>query len=91
MPVDKVLQRMFITFLDIFIEEKLKSEVFAFRKGRDVKMAVASLYFKLSRIYRTKRICLCSVSVEKCFDDILHDQIIKQYPFPRNYAYLLVR
>ena len=91
MPVDKVLQRMFVTFLDTLIEEKLRPEAFAFRKGRDVRMAVASLYFKLSRIYRTKQTCLCSVSVDKCFDDILHDQIIKQYPFPRNYEYLLVR
>lgn len=91
MPVDKVLQRMFITLLDALIEEKLKPEAFTFRKGRDVKMAVASLYFKLSRVNKTKQICLCSVSVEKCFDNILHDQIIKQYPFPRNYEYLLVR
>ena len=91
MPVDKVLQRMFITFLDSLIEEKLKPDVFAFRKGRDVKMAVASLYFKLSRTSSTKYTCLCSVTVEKCFDDILHDQIIKQYPFPKNYKYLLLR
>lgn len=91
MPIDKVLQRMFVMFLDPLIEEKLKSEIFAFRKGRDVKMALASLYFKLSRIYITKQICLCSVSVDRCFDDILHDQIIKQYPFPRNYEYLLAR
>jgi retron-type reverse transcriptase len=82
---------MFLTFLDTLIEERLKPEVFAFRKGRDVRMAVASLYFKLSRTYRTKQICVCSVNVEKCFDGILHDQIIKQYPFPRNYEYLLVR
>lgn len=91
MPVDKVLQCMFVTFLDILIEEKLKPDVFAFRKGRDVKMAVASVYFKLSRIYRTKQICVCSVNIEKCFDDILHGPIIKQYPFPKSYGYLLVR
>lgn len=91
MPVDKVLQRMFIVFLDSLIEEQFKPGVFAFRKGRDVKMAVASLYFKLSSIYSTKQTCLCSINVQKCFDDILHDQIIKQYPFPRNYKYLLVR
>lgn len=91
MPVDKVLQRMFITFLDSLIEEKLKPDVFAFRKGRDVKMAVASLYFKLSKIYKIKQICLCPVNVENCFDKILHDQIIKQYPFPKSYQYLLLR
>jgi hypothetical protein len=91
MPVDKVLQCMFFTFLDILIEEKLKPEVYAFRKGRNVKMAVASVYFKLSRVYQTKQICLCSVSIEKCFDNILHDSIVKQYPFPKNYIYLLVR
>lgn len=50
MPVDKVLQYMFVTFLDVLVEEKLKADVFAFRKGRDIKMAVASVYFKLSKI-----------------------------------------
>lgn len=91
MPVDKVLQRMFVTFLDSLIEEKLKLDAFAFRKGRDVKMAVASLYFKLSKLNSIKQTCLCSINVEKCFDDILHDQIIRQYPFPRSYKYLLIR
>lgn len=91
MPVDKVLQRMFTLYLDSFVEEKLKPDVFAFRKGRDAKMAVASLYLKLSRICKTKQTCLCSVNVAKCFDDILHDQVMRQYPFPKNYRYLLVR
>jgi hypothetical protein len=47
MPIDKVLQRMFLTFLDVIIEEKLKPEVFAYRKGRDAKMAVATVYSKV--------------------------------------------
>jgi hypothetical protein len=49
MSIDKVLQRMFLNFLDVLIEEDLKPEVFAYRKRRDAGMAVASVYAKLNR------------------------------------------
>lgn len=91
MPLDKVLQRMFLNFLDVLIEEELKPKVFADRKGRDAKMAVASVYATLNRAKYIKQICLCSVDIEKCFDNFFHDQIIKQYPFPKSYGFLLSR
>lgn len=91
MPIDKVLQQMFLNFLDVLIEEKLKPEVFAYRKGRDAKMAVASVYARLNRVKYIKQICLCSVDIEKCFDNFFHDQIIAQYPFPKSYGFLLSR
>jgi RNA-directed DNA polymerase len=91
MPVDKVLQRMFLNFLDVLIEEELKPEVFAYRKGRDAKMAVASVYAKLNRAKYIEQMCLCSVDIEKCFDNFFHHQIIEQYPFPKNYSFLLSR
>lgn len=91
MLVDKILQQMFLNFLDVLIEEELKPEVFAYRKGRDAKMAVASVYAKLKQAKYIKQICLCSVDIEKCFDNFLHDQIMKQYPFPKNYGFLLSR
>ena len=91
MPVDKVLQRMFLNFLDVLIEGELKPEVFAYRKGRDARMAVASVYAKLNRVKYIEQMCLCSVDIEKCFDNFFHHQIIEQYPFPKNYSFLLSR
>lgn len=91
MPIDRVLQRMFLTFIDPIVEEKLQSKVFSFRRGRDAKMAVASVYFKLSKVNLIKQICLCSIHISKCFDNLSHRQIIQQYPFPKIYRHLLVR
>jgi retron-type reverse transcriptase len=91
MPIDRVLQRMFLNFLDVLVEEKLKPEVFAYRKGRDARMAVASVYAKLNRAKYLEQMCLCSVDIEKCFDSILHNQIIEQYPFPKSCSFLLSR
>jgi len=91
MPIDKVLQRMFLIFLDVLVEEKLKPEIFAYRKGRYVRMAVASAYAKLNRVKYLEQMCLCSVDIEKCFDNILHSQIIEQYPFPKSYSFLFSR
>ena len=91
MPIDKVLQQMFLNFLDVLVEEELKPEVFAYRKGRDARMAVASVYTKLNRAKYIKQMCLCSVDIEKCFDNFFHNQIIEQYPFPESYGFLLSR
>ena len=91
MPVDKVLQQMFLNFLDVLVEEELKSEVFAYRKGRDARMVVASVYTKLNRAKYIKQMCLCSVDIEKCFDNFFHNQIIEQYFFPERYGFLLSR
>ena len=91
MPIDKVLQRMFLNFLDVLVEEKLKPEVFAYRKGRDARMAVASVYSKLNRAKYIDQMCLCSVDIEKYYQNIFHDQIVEQYPFPKRYDFLLTR
>jgi retron-type reverse transcriptase len=91
MPVDRVLQQMFLNFLDVLIEEKLKPEVFAYRKERDARMAIASVYAKLNQVKDIEQICLCSAYIEKCFDNFFHYQILKQYPFPKNYSFLFSR
>jgi len=91
MPIDKILQRMFLNFLEVLIEEELTSEVFACRKGRDARMAVASVYVKLNRAKYIEQMCVCSVDIEKCFDNFFHDPIKKQCPFPKSYNFLLCR
>jgi RNA-directed DNA polymerase len=91
MPIDKVLQHMFLNFLDVLVEEKLKPEIFAYRKGRNARMAVASVYSKLNQIKYIKQMCIRSIHIEKCFDNIFHSQIIEQYLFPKRYSFLLFR
>nr|WAK84998.1 hypothetical proteine [Amicula sp. isolate GU52X-4 cfCalB7] len=91
MPIDKVLQRMFLNLLDVLIEDELNSEVFAYRKGCDAKMAVACVYAKLNRVKYIDQICVCLVDIEKCFDNFFHDQIKKLYPFPKRYSFLICR
>ena len=91
MPIDKILQRMFLNFLDVLIEDELKPEVFAYRKGRDARMAVASIYARLNRSKHIEQMCVCSVDIEKCFDNFFHYKIVEQYPFPKSYSFLLRR
>jgi retron-type reverse transcriptase len=91
MPIDKVLQQMFLNFLDVIVEEKLKPGIFAYRKGRDPRMAVAAVYSKLSRSRYLEELCICSLDIEKCFDNISHSKIISSFPFPEKYRYLLYR
>ena len=46
--VDLILHQMFLTFLDVIIEEKLKNVVFAYRLNRNVKTVIASIYGRIS-------------------------------------------
>jgi len=91
MPIDRVLQRMFLNFLDVIVEQELKPNVFAYRKGRDPRMAVASVYSKLNRTKYLDQMCLGSVNLVNCFANLSHNQIINQYPFPDSYNFLLSR
>ena len=91
MPIDKVLQRMFLNFLDVIIENKLNNNVFSYRKCRDGRMAVASVYKKLNTMKYIEETSICSIDLNKCFDNLLHSQIIKVFPFPIKYGFLLLR
>lgn len=50
-----------------------------------------SVYTRLSRAKYIQQMCLCSVDIENCFDKLFHDQIVEQYPFPKDYSFLLLR
>ena len=91
MPIDKVLQRMFLNFLDVIIESKLHPNVFSYRKCRNARMAVASVYKKLNTMKYLSETAICSVDLRKCFDSLLHSQILKIYPFPKEFNFLLKR
>ena len=49
MPIDKVLQQMFLNFLDVLVEKQLRADMFAYGKGRDARSCVAAAYSKLNR------------------------------------------
>jgi retron-type reverse transcriptase len=85
MPIDKILQQMFLNFLDIIVEKQLPSGMFAYRKGRDARSCVASAYFKLNRSLYLEEISIAFFDINKCLDNILHDKILEYYPFPKQY------
>jgi len=85
MPIDKVLQQMFLTFLDILVEKQLYADMFAYRKGRDARSCVAAAYSKLNRSLYLEDISIASFDIDKCFDNILHDKILDYYTFPTKY------
>ena len=91
MPIDKVLQQMFLTFLDVLVEKQLYPDMFAYRKGRDARSCVAAAYSKLNRFLYLEDISIASLNIDKCFDNILHDKILEYYPFPKKYQWLLKR
>jgi retron-type reverse transcriptase len=82
MPIDKVLQQMFLNFLDVIVEKQLSADMFAYRKGRDARSCVAAAYSKLNRSLYLEDISIASFDINKCFDNILHDSILNYYPFP---------
>lgn len=82
MPIDNVLQQMFLTFLDVIVEKQLFPDMYAYRKGRDARNCVAAAYSKLNHILYLEDISVASVNIEDCFGNILHDKILEYYPFP---------
>lgn len=91
MPVDKVLQVMFLNFLDVVLEDRLKSHIYSFRKGRDARHVVAGIYFKLSYSTYINNMKVGLLVIKNCFDKITHSAILEQYPFPEPFKFLLKR
>ena len=91
MPIDKVLQQMFLNFLDVLVEKQLTADMFAYREGRDARACVAAAYSKLNRSLYLEDISIAVVNINKCFDNILHDSILDHYPFPIKHQWLLKR
>jgi len=85
MPIDKILQQMFFNFTDVIIEKQLPADIFAYRKGRDIRACVASIYSKLNRSKYLEDISLASFEIDDCFNNISHDKILQHYPFPKKF------
>jgi len=91
MPIDKVLQQMFLNFLDVVIEKQLSPDMFGYRKGRDARGCVACAYSKLNRSLYLEDISIGSINIKNFMDNIFHDKIFEEYPFPIKYKWLLNR
>jgi retron-type reverse transcriptase len=85
MPIDKVLQQMFLNFLDVVVEARLHKDIYAFRKGRHILNIVANLYTKLKKFKQIEKIKLCMVNLKDSFNKLSHSMIYKQYPFPSRF------
>jgi hypothetical protein len=89
--IDKVLQHMFLNFLEVLVEAELNSNFFIYRKECNVKMVFTSVYSQLNQAKSAGRMYICLIDIKKCFENFLHDQIKKLYPFPKNYSFLFCR
>jgi retron-type reverse transcriptase len=89
--IDKVLQNMFLNFLDVRIEDILKSEIYGFRKGRDARMIIGKVYSKLKQMKYLEQLYISSIKIKKYFNNVLQNTILKQYSFPKCYIFLLKR
>jgi RNA-directed DNA polymerase len=87
---DRIVQYQFYLFLDPLVENTILPEFFGFRKGRSSLQAIA----KLSQSIANSDLnfyWLISLDIEKCFDNINHDYIYNNFPFPLKYKKLLTR
>jgi hypothetical protein len=91
MLLDNVLQQMFLNFLDVIIEDRLPSYMFGCRRGRNIQLAVASVFFRLNQVTFFQNISICSVEYKNIYFNILHSAILSRFPFPKKYISLLKR
>ena len=91
MPLDIVLQTMFMLFLDVVLEGCLKGNVYAHRKGRDPRLVVGAVTASLKKLTHTHDFHIASIHLKKCFDNIDHNRVEKEFPFPNEYKFLLSR
>jgi hypothetical protein len=82
---------MFLNFIDVLIEDELKSEIFAYRHKRDKRMAIAAIYSKLNKIEYLEQMHISLIKIRKYSNNILYDKILKHYLFPKCYKFSLKR
>jgi len=88
--IDRVLQLQFLILLDPIIDCGLLPHFYGFRKGRSALQAVSYLSRSI-QLSDTNRFVLLSIDIEKCFDNISHEYICSNFPFPTKHSKLLLR
>lgn len=87
---DRVLQTCVVFLLDPFYEARLHPDSYGFRRGRTTLNAVGLLKSILERA-DTHRLGVLVVSIDKFFDKISHDSIIKYFIVPKDVEPMLKR
>lgn len=88
--IDRISQMQFVILLDPLIDQLLPNNFYGFRKGRNSLQAISYLS-KNILISDLDRYHLVKIDLEKCFDNLNHNYIIKNFPFPKKYLKLLTR
>jgi retron-type reverse transcriptase len=88
--IDRISQMQFLILLDPIIEQLLPNNFYGFRKGRNALQAISYLSKSIS-VSDLTRYHLIKIDLEKCFDNLCHNFIIKNFPFPKKYLKLLIR
>ena len=91
LALDWVIQRMFLNFLDAFVEKKLKCQIFPFWKGKKTQMLISTIHHKLDWIKWIEWSFLCKIRIRKFYSRLFHKCILDNYAFPKHYIFLLFR
>jgi RNA-directed DNA polymerase len=97
---DRIVQTLFVQVLEPIIDVHADNNSFGFRKGRNPHQAIGLLSKLLSvkpahqRRHSDKRYFahskyVLNIDIEKFFDKVNHDWLLKNYPFPNNFVNIL--
>jgi RNA-directed DNA polymerase len=97
---DRIVQTLFVQVLEPIIDVHADNNSFGFRKGRNPHQAIGLLSKLLSvkpahqrrpsdKRYFTHSKYILNIDIEKFFDTVNHDWLLKNYPFPNNFVNIL--
>jgi len=97
---DRIVQTLFVQVLEPIIDVHADNNNFGFRKGRNPHQAIGLLSKLLGvkpahqrrhsdKRYFTHSKFILSIDIEKFFDKVNHDWLLKNYPFPKNFFNIL--
>jgi retron-type reverse transcriptase len=88
--IDRIIQLQFVTLLDPLIDSQLPTRFYGFRKSRSALQAIAYLSHSI-QVSDLTRYHLLKIDIEKCFDNLDHEYILNNFPFPNKHKKLLIR
>jgi len=94
---DRIVQTLFVQVLEPIIDVYADKNSFGFRKGRNPHQAIGLLSKLLSvkpahqrrpsdKRYFTHSKYILNINIEKFFDKVNQDWLLKNYPFPNNFV-----
>jgi RNA-directed DNA polymerase len=97
---DRIVQTLFVQILEPVIDVHADNNSFGFRKGRNPHQAIGLLSKLLSvkpahqrrrsdKKYFMHSKYILNIDIEKFFDKVNNDWLLKNYPFPNNFVNIL--